>query len=114
MLLEDLYVTPDELARRTGWHLRPEGACKADRCVPLPADITDEEGLVDVSRLAAAMDLPLVGDPEHGVWALGPESGRALTSAEAPHLGLPDLDGTTVELSALKGRKVILVAWASW
>ena len=51
----------------------------------------------------------------HDVWALGPESGgRALTTAVAPELELPDLDGNPFKLSAMHGRKVLLVAWASW
>ena len=51
----------------------------------------------------------------HDVWALGPESGgRALTTAVAPELELPDADGNPFKLSAMHGRKVLLVAWASW
>ncbi len=44
------------------------------------------------------MGLPLVTDDTHGVSALGPwpGSGRALVSAEAPELVLPDLDGERV------------------
>ena len=36
LLLERLEVEPEELQRRTGWEIRPEGACKGDLCVPLP------------------------------------------------------------------------------
>ena len=45
-------------------------------------------------------------DPESG--------GRALTTAEAPDLVLPDRHGRPFALSSLRGRKVLLVAWASW
>jgi peroxiredoxin len=37
-----------------------------------------------------------------------------LTSAVAPELELPDRDGNLFKLSSLHGRKVLLVAWASW
>ncbi len=48
-------------------------------------------------------------------WSLGPEAGgRALTEARAPDFALPDLAGRKFRLSALRGRKVLLVAWASW
>ena len=112
MLLERLEVTPDELRARTGWEIRPEGACKADRCVPLP----DREGdSVDVTALAERLGMALVHDEAHGLWALGPESGgRALLSAQMPELTLPDRDGNPFSLSALHGGKVLLVAWASW
>ena len=49
--------------------------------------------------------------------ALGPDDvsgGRALATAEAPELELPDVDGTTFALSSLRGQKVLLAAWASW
>jgi hypothetical protein len=61
--------------------------------------------------------MPLVADDAHQVWALGPETvvtGRALTSAVAPELTLPDASGAAFELSSLRGQKVLLVAWASW
>jgi peroxiredoxin len=37
-----------------------------------------------------------------------------LATAEAPELTLPGLDGNPFRLSTLHGRKVLLVAWASW
>ena len=61
--------------------------------------------------------MPLVADAAHGLWALGPETavtGRALTTAVAPELELPDADGNPFRLSSLRGQKVLLVAWASW
>jgi hypothetical protein len=58
---------------------------------------------------------PLLHDDVTGTWVLGPEGGgRALTTAVAPELVLPDLDGNPFRLSSLHGRKVLLVAWASW
>jgi len=49
------------------------------------------------------------------VWCLGPEAlGRALTTAQAPDLILPDYQGNPFALSSLRGQKVLLVAWASW
>ena len=54
--------------------------------------------------------MALVHDSEHGLWALGPESGgRALLSAEMPHMTLPDRHGMPFSLSSLRGRKVLLV-----
>ncbi len=112
MLLESLDVSADELAGRTGWELKPEGMCKGDRCVPLPPGVRDP---IDLRLLAERLGMPLVHDERHGVWALGPEAGgRALTTAEAPELTLPDFDGNPFSLSSLRGQKVLLVAWASW
>ena len=111
MILERLEVTPEALHARTGWQLRPEGLCKADRCVPF-----DHAGdVLDVELLADRLSMALVHDSKRGLWALGPEAGgRALLSAELPEITLPDRDGNPFSLSALHGKKVLLVAWASW
>ena len=115
MILERLEVTPAELEARTGWQIRPEGACKADRCVPLPRHDGAGGGPIDVRVLAERLAMALVQDETHGLWALGPESGeRTLSSAELPQLTLPDRHGAPFSVRSLRGTKVLLVAWASW
>jgi len=116
MILSSLQVDVAELEQRTGWALKPQGACKGEVCVPLPGE-TVVEGRVDARTLAERLGMPLVEDEGHELWALGPESavsGRALTTAVAPELVLPDVDGNPFSLSSLLGLKVLLVAWASW
>jgi hypothetical protein len=111
VILERLEVTPEELRARTGWELKPEGLCKGDRCVPLP----DAGERLDVRALADRLGMALVHDEARGLWALGPESGgHTLLSAELPEITLPDRHGNPFSLSALHGKKVLLVAWASW
>ncbi len=114
MLLDSLTVDADVFARRTGWEAKPEGLCKGDVCVPAPG-VARGDGRLDVEQLADRLRMPLVHDPDHGLWALGPASGgRALTSAVAADPELIDAGGNPFKLSALHGRKVLLVAWASW
>jgi len=108
MIVDRLDEPPADLERRTGWTIKPEGACRGDVCVPLPPRF-------DLSELARRLRMPLVHDEEHGLWALGPESGdHALSTAELPDLVLPDLAGRDFALRSLRGTKVIMVAWASW
>lgn len=125
MLLDAPVVDPKALAHRTGWTIKPEGACLGDICVPLPAEVRLDDGTLDAPGLAARLGAPLLHDEAHGLWALGPAtvSGRALATAQAPELELPawtpdagngHLDGNPFRLSSLRGRKVLLVAWASW
>ena len=114
MITDTLTVARADFERRTGWQLKPEGACKGDICVPLadrPAGDT-----VDLASLASQLNMPLVHDEAHHVWALGPESigSRVLSTVEAPNLTLPTLDGDTFELDSLRGKKVILVAWSPY
>ncbi len=114
MITETLSVSRADFEKRTGWQLKPEGACKGDICVPL-AEQTQGES-VDLATLADQLNMPLVHDEAHGVWALGPESigSRALSTVEAPNLTLPTLDGETFELRSLRGKKVVLVAWSPY
>ena len=115
MLLEQLRVSVDEFEAGSGWSLKPQGACRGEVCVPLPAEAV-RDGVVDVAVVAERLGMPLVEDAEAGLWALGPEtlSGHALASAEAPELVLPDLDGNEFRLSSLRGQKVVIVSWAPY
>ena len=117
MILTELQVDASTFEAGTGWAITPDGACKSDVCVPIADNARSPRGRVDASVIADRLGMPLVHDEEHGVWALGPETamtGRALTTARAPELELPDFDGNSFRLSSLLGQKVLLVAWASW
>jgi hypothetical protein len=110
MLMTSLDVTPGALEQATGWQIKPEGACKGEVCVPLPA------GDFDFGSTAERLGMAIVHDPDLGLWAVGPETlgGRALTTAQAPELVLPDLEGREFRLSSLRGQKVVLVSWAPY
>ena len=112
MLLGSHRVTADELERHTGWELKPEGLCKGDTCIPVAERAADNS--LDVEVLARALRAPVVHDGVRDLWCVGPPAGRALDSAQAPDLVLPDLDGNSFALRSLRGQKVFLLAWASW
>jgi hypothetical protein len=116
VLLQQPVVDPAALEARTGWAIKPEGACLGDICVPLPDEVRRADGTLDAAALAARLGAPLLHDEGNDLWSLGPAtvSGRALSTAQAPDLELPDADGNPFRLSSLRGRKVLLVAWASW
>jgi hypothetical protein len=115
MLLDQLRTPVEDFEAGTGWSLKPQGACRGEVCVPLPAEAVSG-GIVDVTAVADRLGMPLVEDAAAGLWALGPEtlSGHALPSAEAPELVLPDLDGNEFHLSSLRGQKVVIVSWAPY
>jgi hypothetical protein len=110
VILDSLDVSPERFAAGTGWQIKPEGACKAEVCVPL------ERSGFDLVRMAERLGMALVHDEEVALWALGPESlgDRALITAESPELVLDDFDGREFRLSSLRGQKVVLVAWAPY
>jgi hypothetical protein len=114
VILDSLVVDTASFEARTGWAIKPQGACKAEMCVPMPKG-SDGDSTIDAAVLSERLGMPLVADEKHGLWALGPETlGRALASAEAPDLVLPDRNGAEFDLSSLRGLKVLLLAWASW
>jgi len=107
MILTDLDADLGKVALRLGWELKTEGLCRGGVCVPL----VDRSG---AQALAAALQRPLVSDSAHTLWALGPELGRALATAQTPELTLPEWRGGDFSLSSLLGQKVLIVAWAPW
>jgi hypothetical protein len=111
MILDHIDIDAREFRAGTGWEIKPEGACMGEVCVPLQ----HADGF-DLESTAAHLRMALVHDADVGLWALGPASlgSRALASAEAPDLALPDLDGNEFRLSSLRGQKVVLVAWAPY
>ncbi len=112
MISTEVNVAVPEFERQTGWAIRPEGACKEGRCLPLAGPAAET---IDLRVIADRLNMPLIHDEAAGLWCLGPEAGgKALTSARAPELELPDWRGETFRLSSLRGQKVLLVAWASW
>jgi hypothetical protein len=108
-------VSVDAFADATGWDPKPQGLCRGEVCVPAPGARRDD-GTIDVALAAERLGMPLVHDPQAGVWALGPgtTSGHVLSSAIAPDPTLIDRHGEPVRLSTLHDRKVLLVAWASY
>ncbi len=108
-------VSPAEFAAATGWDPKPEGLCRGEVCVPAPG-ASRPDGTIDVELAAGRLGMPVVRDDEHGVVAIGPgsTSGRTLSTATAADPELIDRDGNPFRLSALHGRKVLLVAWASY
>lgn len=110
-------IAPEQLESLLGWELKPEGLCQGHICIPVDRDdLVGEDGL-DLRVLADALQRPLVTDEKHAVASLGAshhDRGEALASLDAPDFTLPDLAGNLHSLSDERGKKVLLVAYASW
>ena len=117
-----LWLTPAELATAGGWELKPEGLCRGTLCVPVPPAASWVRGrgaalCVDLAGLSRHLGQPVAASPEGAVWSIGEAAEDAadrLRSLDAPDVTLPDLDGRLHTLSSFRGRKVFLLAWASW
>ena len=116
----ELWLSGRDLESATGWALKPEGFCKGDVCVPVPRNRADEfvsGDHVNAAALWRHMDLPLAHDASGETWALGESAASRsarLQSLEAPDFTLPDLAGRRHSLGEQRGKKVLLVSWASW
>jgi hypothetical protein len=111
-------VDPPAVESALGWHLEPQGLCRGDVCVPvrdrLPAGA---DGRVDLVAAAQILERAVVLDAAAGVLVVGvraSERRRALGAHELPPFSLPDLDGTMHTTSEWRGKKKLLVAFASW
>jgi peroxiredoxin len=111
-----LFVADADAERATGWTRKPEGMCRGAICVPLPADAV-REGAVDLAAFWRKLGNPVLHDEAGETWVLGAgaeQRNEALAGLAAPDFVLPDLDDAPHRLSDLRGRKILLVTWASW
>jgi hypothetical protein len=119
-----LWITTGDLTRATRFVIKPQGVCRDELCFPLPknrkAELISRKGNTDwfnLAEFARLIKQPFVADEKNGVWyfgSLSAEQNRYLTSLEAPNFTLPDLSGKLHSLRDFRGKKVLLVTWASW
>jgi hypothetical protein len=120
----DLWITTSDLTRATRFVIKPQGVCRDELCVPLPknrkAEFVSKKGAAtwfNLSEFAKLIKQPVVTDQKNGVWYFGPraaEQNDDLASFTAPAFTLPDLNGKLHSLNDFRGKKVLLVTWASW
>jgi len=120
----DLWVTMADLKRATRFEVKPQGVCRDTLCFPLPksrkAEFVTKKGTSDwfnLSAFARLIKQPAAVDEKHAVWYFGPRSQEAdvrMASLEAPDFALPDMSGRLHSLSDFRGKKVLLLTWASW
>jgi len=113
---DGLWMSPADAEKATGWALKPQGMCRADLCVPLPAAAL-KPNEVDLAAFWKKLGGPVISSEQRDVWALGApaeERNAALEGLAAPDFTLPDVDGVPRSLSQLRGKKVFLATWASW
>ncbi len=116
-----LWITT--LKRATGFELKPQGICRDELCFPVPKSRQQEfrhesAGKIWLNLVAFAnlVQQPIAHDESLSIWYFGlrADQRRVLSSLKAPDFTLPDMSGKTHSLSDFRGRKVLLVTWASW
>ncbi len=114
-----LLLSPGDFEAATGWVLKPQGLCRDEACLMLPADGSwvDGEGRIDLAAFSRHFQRPVVHDEEHSIWSVGASADAradALLSLEAPDFTLPDVDGKPHSLSDFRGKRVFMFSWGSY
>jgi hypothetical protein len=118
-----LWITTADLKRATRFEVKPQGVCRDELCFPLPKprqqEFLHKEGSAtwfNLTAFAALVRQPVAHDASLSVWYFGlrADQRQAISSLQAPDFTLPDINGRAHSLSDFRGKKVLLVTWASW
>lgn len=111
-----LWVPKADLLRINGFEIKPQGACRADICIPIPRGMMRGDTF-NLTAFAQRVGQKFIADPSARVWSFGEipvVQGAYVESRIAPDVTVPDRKGRAVRLSQFRGKKVLLVTWASW
>src|SRR5262245_47306994 len=119
---DDLWVTLADLKRATGFVIKPQGVCRDELCFPIPkarrsAFLSKQRTTTwfNLTEFARLLRQPTAREKE--LWYFGPrpdEQNAFIGSLTAPDFKLPDMNGKQHSLSDFRGKKVLLLTWASW
>ena len=110
----ELWIRDADLPRVNGFELKPQGACRAEVCVPVPKAMR-KKGWFQLTGFAKRAGQSYVNEASTWSFTEVPilRSGY-LRSRVAPDFAVPDRKGRIVKLSDSQGKKRIVVTWASW
>ena len=111
---KDLWVRAADLPRINEFELKPQGACRADMCIPVAKTLKNGPWF-NLTGFSRKLGQAYVTDS--GVWSFGDipvMRGSFYSSRIAPDFAVPDRTGKIVHLSDFRGKKVLVFTWASW
>jgi hypothetical protein len=109
-----LWIDTTDLPRVNGFELKPHGACRDELCVPIPNGMRRGDSF-NLTAFAALVGQTVVAEPGAHVWSFGEiDALGSGTSRMAPDFEVPDRLGRPVRLAGFRGKKVLVVTWASW
>lgn len=113
---DSLWIQKADLPRVNGFELKPQGACRAEVCIPVPRAMT-RGNTFNLTAFSQRVGQRVVADTPSRVWSFAEipvVRGAYLESRMAPDVSIPDRKGRAISLSQFRGKKVLLVTWASW
>jgi hypothetical protein len=111
---KDLWVRKSDLPKINDFEVKPQGACREDLCIPIAKSLTHGE-YFNLTGFARKIGQTVVSDSN--VWSFGEISvlrSSFTASRIAPDFAVPDRKGNIVHLTDFRGKKALVVTWASW
>jgi hypothetical protein len=111
---QNLWVQSKDLPRINQFEVKPQGACRADVCIPLSKTLKNGDWF-NLTGFARKIGETIV--IEKGVYSFGEIPvlrGAFYNSRIAPDFAVPDRQGKVVHLSDFRGKKALVITWASW
>lgn len=111
---KDLWVRASDLPRINEFELKPQGACRADMCIPVPKALKNGQWF-NLTGFSRKLGQAFVNDS--AVWSFAEipvMRGSFYASRVAPDFAVPDRNGKMVHLTDFRGKKALVFTWASW
>jgi hypothetical protein len=111
-----LWIRKRDLPDINEFDVKPQGACRADICIPIPKEMLRGD-YFNLTAFAKKIGQPVVADADTQVWSFGEIQALRSSFLEgrmAPDFTVPDRAGRPVHLARLRGKKVLVTTWASW
>jgi hypothetical protein len=111
---QELWVQKQDLPRINEFEVKPQGACRADVCIPLSKTLKNGDWF-NLTGFAHKIGETVVAD--QNVYSFGEIPvlrGGFYNSRIAPDFAVPDRKGKLVHLSDFRGKKTLVITWASW
>jgi hypothetical protein len=112
--VQSLWVQKQDLPRINEFEVKPQGACRADVCIPLSKTLKNGDWF-NLTGFAHKIGETVVAD--QNVYSLGEIPvlrGSFYNSRIAPDFAVPDRKGKVIHLSDFRGKKTLVITWASW
>ena len=111
---DNLWIHSKDLPRVNEFEVKPQGACRADICIPLSKTLKNGDWF-NLTGFARKIGETVVAD--QNVYSFGEIPvlrGGFYNSRVAPDFAVPDRKGKVVHLSDFRGKKALVITWASW
>ena len=118
-----LWISLFDLKRATRFEVKPQGVCRDELCFPVPKARQKEflrktppVAWFNLTAFAKLVEQPMAYDAATSTWYFGlrGDQRQTISTLRAPDFTLPDINGKMHSLADFRGKKILLVTWASW